>query len=59
MSSPGCDEINVEVTFLHVPCLCQFSVFLLYSFICTVEKLLDFPCGIVSLKFHDEILPAM
>ena len=51
--------MNMTVTFLYILYLYQLTVFLLYSFICTVKKILDFPPGLESLKLHDEILPTM
>ena len=50
--------MNMKVTFLYVKYMYQLTVSC-YSFIFTVEKILDFPFVVVSLKLHDEILPVM
>ena len=34
-----------------------YYLFSCNSFLCTVEKILDFPCVKVSLKLHDENIP--
>ena len=43
--------MNMKVTFLY-----HLTVYW-QSFFCTVGKVLNFPCAILSLKLHDEILP--
>ena len=53
-----CDRMNMKVTILYILYF-YLKLFSCYSFICTVELVLDFPCVIVSLKLHDEILPAI
>ena len=58
LSCKRCDRMNMKVTFPYVLYLYQL-LFSCYSFICAVEKILDFTCVTVSLKSHDKILPAM
>ena len=50
--------MNMKVTLLHIYTkLVLISAF--HAIALSVEKILDFPCVIVSLKLHNEILPAM